>query len=583
VAKDSSPSSSDSLAERILQLLAREHDVRNLLLVEQTEAEHSQTGQRIWRIVAVAVDDANGTRYSVVVDDNGNPLEVTPELESLFGPTHDARKPIPAPRATTTSRSSVTIAPADNALTLNLGETLHETLKVTVPAKLAAPKVDVYFLADTTGSMASILHAVQTGANNILTALSGLGIDLAYGVGNYKDFPSDPYAFRHQLSPTMAVANVMAEINAWSASGGFDAPEGQLFALDSLAVPPGGSIGWRLDSKRIVVWFGDVPGHDPICTGISGAAVDTTEATVTAKLVRENIIIVAISTATPGLDGDPKTGASDYHAVCGHPGGTPGQATRLATATGGAFATGINPATIVSTIVSLVSSAVASINSVKLVPTTEIASFVASIVPPAGYGPLAGDRDHKLTFHVKFAGKTPCNEEEQVLRGTIDVVVDGVVVVAKRVRITVPPCQPKEFVYSVKFVCGTQPECPCECTPVAPGYYATEVSVHNGSGQEVAIHKRVVPVVLAGAPVGREPASSGPRAEDSLRLPPHSASFDDCCRLSELLGASGSTLQIGFLEIAASAEVAVTAAYYSSGLSTGGVSIDVQQITSHRR
>ena len=54
----------------------------------------------------------------------------------------------------------------------------------------------------------------------------------------------------------------------------------------------------------------------------------------------------------------------------------------------------------------------------------------------------------------------------------------------------------------------------------------------------------------------------------------------DCCRLAELLLGTGSTnaLNIGFLEITASAEVAVTAVYTSSGFDSGGISIDVQDV-----
>ena len=428
--------------------------------------------------------------------------------------------------------------------------------------------------------MGGILNAVQTGANNILTVLNGLGIDLAFGVGNYKDFPKDAYAFQHQLGPTPVAADVTAAINAWAALGGFDGPEGQLFALDSLAVPPGAPIGWRAGSKRIIVWFGDVPGHDPICAAISGAPADITEVTVTGKLTLETITVLAISTATPGLDGDPKNGAVDYAAACGPPGGTPGQGTRLATATGGAFVTGINPGDIANTIIGLVSAAVASINNVKLVPSASIAPFVASVAPPGGYGPLAGDLDHTLTFEVKFFGKIPCRNEAQVFNGSLDLVADGVVVGAKPVEITVPRCKPREFVYSVKFVCGTQPVSPCDCLSIRPGHYATEINIHNFSAHEVKIRKRVIPVVLASAPAGREPASAGPRASDSITLPPHTATMDDCCRLAELLLGTGSTnaLNIGFLEITASAEVAVTAVYTSSGLDSGGISIDVQDV-----
>ena len=63
--------------------------------------------------------------------------------------------------------------------------------------------------------------------------------------------------------------------------------------------------------KLLMVWFGDAPGHDPICTAVSGAP-GITEATATAKLVAQGITVLAISTANPGLDGDPKAGAADY-------------------------------------------------------------------------------------------------------------------------------------------------------------------------------------------------------------------------------------------------------------------------------
>ena len=85
---------------------------------------------------------------------------------------------------------------------------------------------------------------------------------------------------------------------------------------------------------------------------------------------------------------------------------------------------------------------------------------------------LSGDKEHVLKFEVRFTG-LPCKPEPQVVSGTLDVVADGKVVAAKKVQITVPPCG--GFVYSVKFVCGVQPECGCECGPVQPGKYATEI------------------------------------------------------------------------------------------------------------
>jgi hypothetical protein len=156
------------------------------------------------------------------------------------------------------------------------------------------------------------------------------------------------------------------------------------------------------------------------------------------------------------------------------------------------------------------------------------------------------------------------------------------VAVAKTVRITVPPCPPKFVIYSVKFVCGTQPDCPCDEPSVRPGVYSTEINIHNYTEAEVKIQKRVIPVVFAGAPRGREPRTAQSKAEDSILLPPHSATLDDCCRMAELLlggqPASPMPLTIGFLEITATLDVAITAVYTVSDLKSGAVSIDVEQV-----
>ncbi len=559
----------DSLAERALALLQELHKLSGLVLVHSARVVDPATGDTVHDFVAVSRADPNGPSHRVILGADGSPREHLPGPDPLTlasSPVRVAASALAAP---------VTIQPDTNVLTLTAGETLDETITVTIPKNAGTPRADVYFLADTTGSMEGVLAAVRAGANNILTALSGLGLDLMFGVGNYKDFPpASPSPFRHQLNPTSSAAAVTAAIGAWSASGGGDIPEGQFLALDHLAQPPGGSVGWRAGAKRIIVWFGDAPGHDPICTALSGLASAITEASVSARLVAEQIAVLAISTATPGLDADPVHGSTDYTGTCGAPAGTVGQASRLAAATGGAFVTGINPANIVNTIISLVTAAVSGINHVTLVPSATIAPFIVSITPAAGYGPLSGDTEHVLGFDVKFRG-IPCADKDQVFSGTLDVVADGVVVATKKVQITVPACKPRTVRYSVKFVCGTQQE-ECGCLPVRPGHHATHISIHNYSGDAVEIRKRFIPLVLAGAALGREPGVAKARAEDTIKLPPHSATMDDCCRITELLfGAPVDTLTIGVMEIIASRDLSVTAVYTTDG------SLDVKPVQGH--
>ncbi len=221
---------------------------------------------------------------------------------------------------------------------------------------------------------------------------------------------------------------------------------------------------------------------------------------------------------------------------------------------------------------------------VSLVASVTIAPFVDSINPPGGYGPITGKQDQTLAFRVRFHG-IPCRSEPQVFTGTLDVVADGKVVAKKDVKVTVPAC-PSEFVYSAKFICGEQPDCGCDCVPVQPGRYATEINIHNYGIKEVAIQKRFIPVVLAGAPAGREPKVVAARADDKIVLPPQTATMDDCCRIAELLfggeAASPMPITIGFLEITANGPIAVTAVYSAAGLDSSGVSIEVEQITPRR-
>ena len=571
-----------SLAEQAAALAAKTHKLKAPLVIHSAEARDPKSDKPLYLFRVVSAEYGNEPAHTVILTERGAAVDTSPETEALFDRTV-AAAPAPGPAP---ALPAITVQPDTNTLTLNPGETFDETITVTVPKNAGPTKADVYFLADTTSSMTNILNAVKVGANNVLATLGGLGVDMAFGVGNYRDFgAANGFAFQHQVSPTNVAAPVTAAINAWTALAGGDIPEAALFALDSLAVPPGGTIGWRAGSKRIIVWFGDAPGHDPTCTAISGVP-PITEASATAKLVAQGITVLAISINNPGLDADPKTGASDYVAQCGAPGGAAGQGTRIAKQTGGAFVSGINAGNIVNTIINLVTGAVSAIQNVKLVPSASVTPFVTSITPPGGYGPLAGDQDHTLKFDVKFTG-IPCKPETQVVTGTIDVVADGAVVARKRVEITVPPCRPRGFVYSVKFVCGVQAECDCECAPVQPGAYATEINIHNYSSKEVAILKRFIPVVFAGAPVGREPRAAASRAEDKIILPPHTATMDDCCRIGELLlGAPVSSnlpLTVGFLEITASADVAVTAVYTASGRVAGSVSITVEQVTGRQQ
>ena len=139
------------------------------------------------------------------------------------------------------------------------------------------------------------------------------------------------------------------------------------------------------------------------------------------------------------------------------------------------------------------------------------------------------------------------------------------------------------LIYSVKFVCGEQKDDCCDCSPVRPGRYSTEINILNPTAKEAPLLIRPIPLVVAGAALGREPKFGGPGKADVIRLPAHSATMADCCRIQELiLGAKPSgpvPLTIGVLEIVSTVDLSVTAVYTASGVAGSSPSIQVNQIT----
>lgn len=519
-------------------------------------------GSAVRRVAAVSDTAANRSAI-VVLDSDGEPQDLA-ELEArigrrLFLPASGLAVPVP-------DRTPVSIDPEFNDLVLSECTHLEERITVTIPKSGVAPKADVYLLSDTTGSMSSVIDAVKSGAAAIISNPALAGFDVAFGVGNYRDFPADgvinSYAFQHQLAPTTNTALVNAAISTWSADEGGDGSEGQLYALQQVATDA--AIGWRPDARRIVVWFGDAPGHDPVCAAISGAAADVTEATATTALLDASVTVVAVSTTTgfaTALDDDPAADAGDY-GVCAA-GGTPGQATRITAATGGSHTTGVDATTIVTTLAALIAAAVMNTGNVTLVPSASISGFVTSVSPPGGYGPLSGDSEHSLPFDVVWDGTLKCRDEEQVFTGTLDVVADGVVVAAKKVRITVPPCR---YHHVVDMLCGTQkPTDDKECTTVVPGRYATAVTIYNPGPCPAVIEKRFAPLLLNNEPIGREPNTQPARSFAKIELPPGEATMDDCCALEEAVRLDHGSATLGVLDIVSDRPLVVTGIYTSTG------------------
>ncbi|MCP2729674.1 hypothetical protein NJ959_14570, partial [Symplocastrum sp. BBK-W-15] len=121
----------------------------------------------------------------------------------------------------------IQVSPATNDLSLSIDQTLAEVVKVTIPKSGVVPKVDVYFMADTTSSMAPAIAAVKSGMVDILNRTQALGSDVWFGVGNYKDFPAPavgrhPYVFPHPCTLSANLPDVIAAVDPWTITAGFD-------------------------------------------------------------------------------------------------------------------------------------------------------------------------------------------------------------------------------------------------------------------------------------------------------------------------------------------------------------------------
>jgi len=201
------------------------------------------------------------------------------------------------------------ISPTSYSASIGVGGTATVAKTVTVTKEVTSSKLDIFFLADTTGSMGSAISSVKTNAASLLTTTAGYG-DVQWAVGEYKDV-GDTFVYRKNSAFTSSQAATTTGINAWGASGGGDTPEANLFGLKSAA----DDSGWRAGSAKIVVWFGDAPGHDP-SSGV-------TEAAATAALNAKGIKVEAVNNGSGGGTG------------IGVGLDATGQAKRIADATGG--------------------------------------------------------------------------------------------------------------------------------------------------------------------------------------------------------------------------------------------------------
>mmetsp|Transcript_20332 Transcript_20332/g.44437 ORF Transcript_20332/g.44437 Transcript_20332/m.44437 type:complete len:627 (+) Transcript_20332:169-2049(+) len=285
------------------------------------------------------------------VNDDGSPYSDFPKDAIPNDPPTELKGPIDAvPEYEKVAPGPIVIGPigVKGLVFNNVGPSWSPTQQWCVRVNQAP--VDVYFLADTTGSMGGQIKAIQTAASTMHASLTGTLTNLNLGVGGYKDF-GDTYVFQNfQPIASLTATQFQTATNNWVAGGGGDWPEANLYALHQVATVP--SINWRGSSIRVAVWFGDAPGHDPS----GGVSLALAQASLTAAGIR----VIALDCAALNSGG---------------------QATTLATATGGQYYASVSSASIAATMVtSLVGSVAITIKPVVTCPANT--PVVIEFIPP---------------------------------------------------------------------------------------------------------------------------------------------------------------------------------------------------------
>lgn len=262
--------------------------------------------------------------------------------------------------------------------------------------------VDVVFLSDTTSSMGSVIRQVQSNARAILGDLETLG-SARFGVAEYRDH-GEAFAYRMNTPLTTDTAAVLSGLEQWSAVGGGDRPEANLFGIREAAQ----KMDWREQAVKIILWFGDAPGHDP--------SRGVTMADVKSALTAEGIVVHAIDSGI--LD-------------------STRQAREIATHTGGRTWTVGRTDGVAAALMGAIESTLENYNEVRLEFGEEPLGLGISITPERHTGAFKRDRDREFIFEMTLEAFKPGLYEFEV-----DALVDGAPVATERDIITVPNIPP---------------------------------------------------------------------------------------------------------------------------------------------
>jgi hypothetical protein len=199
-------------------------------------------------------------------------IEMLPSIES--GVTLSPFEVAPAP---VEGGGTPELTPEKVDLTLKPGQKKTVDLDLDLPP-LPNP-VDVFFLVDTSKSMDATISGLRLGMQQIIDDLAASGLDVQFGVGEFKDYPIPgygdaqagdfPYRLDRVIGPPDEQLKAALERLESSGGGALDQPESQLTGLYQAATgtgdPPwvsaGQDAGFRSDALKVIVNITDATFH----------------------------------------------------------------------------------------------------------------------------------------------------------------------------------------------------------------------------------------------------------------------------------------------------------------------------------
>ena len=119
---------------------------------------------------------------------------------------------------------------------------------------------------------------------------------------------------------------------------------------------------------------------------------------------------------------------------------------------------------------------------------------------------------------------------------------------------------PQMFEYAVKFVCGRPAQ---EQRPVAPGFYFTDINVHNPNNEAIKFRKKFVLALI-------NQKQSKPTDFFTEEFGPDFAFAVECTEIMKRLGVSG--FATGFAVFQSGRELDIVAVYTTAATAAGPVS-----------